>query len=138
MAAGGGAAGVDAVISTDALLRWLAGDPNIPMRAAVFLADGDVRIGVSAASFFEVSYRVAKGAFSFSMDQFESLLNRKGFAILSASDVHMRRGAVLFHAKSHNDVWDAIIAATADDYDAPVISPDPKFDTLAKHGRIWS
>ena len=125
-----------AVIASDPLMRWLSGDAqSLPVNVQDLLTDTDAEIGVSVATLYEVGLRIRQGRLDLDINEFEQLLVREGFTIIPATAFQMKRAGIV--EWENLDPWDRIIAMAAIEEEAPVISPDPRFDQLGVL-RVWS
>ena len=100
--------------------------------AKKLIADLDNEILVSAASIYEISYKVRLGklpeAAEFESDLVLNIENRLGYTLLPLEPESMMRAA-RFDDK-HGDPFDRMISAQAIQHHLPVLSTDPKLDAF--------
>jgi len=126
-------------------LLWSALKPNrIERWASDLIEHFDNEIHVSAASVYEISFKVRRGklieAAEFESDLITNI-ERLGFTLHSLEPEVMMRAARF--ADSHADPFDRMIAAHAILHDLPILSIDGKLDAfgvrrLKKPGRDFA
>lgn len=100
--------------------------------AKALIVDLDNEVLVSAASIYEISFKVRLGklpeAVDFESDLISNIENRLGFKVLPLEPESMMRAA-RFEDK-HGDPFDRMICAQAIQHHLPVLSTDPKLDAF--------
>jgi PIN domain nuclease of toxin-antitoxin system len=112
---------------------WAAIDPTLMEPwARKLLEDLDNEILVSAASVYEISFKVRLGklpqAANLESDLVLNIENRLGYTLLPLEPESMMRAA-RFDDK-HGDPFDRMISAQAIQHHLPVLSTDPKLDAF--------
>jgi PIN domain nuclease of toxin-antitoxin system len=100
--------------------------------AKKLMADLNNEILVSAASVYEISFKVRLGklpeAAEFESDLILNIEDRLGYTLLPLEPESMLRAARFQH--QHGDPFDRMIAAQAIQHHLPVLSTDPKLDAF--------
>lgn len=100
--------------------------------AKALIVDLDNEVLVSAASIYEISFKVRLGklpeAVEFESDLILNIESRLGFRVLPLEPESMMRAA-RFEDK-HGDPFDRMICAQAIQHHLPVLSTDPKLDAF--------
>lgn len=100
--------------------------------AKALIVDLDNKVLVSAASIYEISFKVRLGklpeAVEFESDLILNIESRLGFRVLPLEPESMMRAA-RFEDK-HGDPFDRMICAQAIQHHLPVLSTDPKLDAF--------
>lgn len=100
--------------------------------AKALIVDLDNEVLVSAASIYEISFKVRLGklpeAVDFESDLISNIENRLGFKVLPLEPESMMRAA-RFEDK-YGDLFDRMICAQAIQHHLPVLSTDPKLDAF--------
>jgi PIN domain nuclease of toxin-antitoxin system len=100
--------------------------------ARKLIEDFDNEIMVSAASVYEISYKVRLGklpeAADFESDLVLNIENRLGYKLLPLEPESMMRAARF--DDRHGDPFDRMISAQAIQHHLPVLSTDPKLDAF--------
>ena len=112
---------------------WSAIDPALMEPwARKLIEDFDNEIMVSAASVYEISYKVRLGklpeAADFESDLVLNIENRLGYKLLPLEPESMMRAARF--DDRHGDPFDRMISAQAIQHHLPVLSTDPKLDAF--------
>jgi PIN domain nuclease of toxin-antitoxin system len=112
---------------------WSAIDPSLMEPwARKLIEDLDNEILVSAASVYEISFKVRlgklPGAVEFESDLILNIENRLGYTLLPLEPESMLRAA-RFDDK-HGDPFHRMISAQAIQHHLPVLSTDPKLDAF--------
>jgi PIN domain nuclease of toxin-antitoxin system len=112
---------------------WSAIDPTIMEPwARKLIEDLNNEILVSAASVYEISFKVRLGklplAADFESDLVLNIENRLGYTLLPVEPESMMRAARF--EDQHGDPFDRMISAQAIQHHLPVLSTDPKLDAF--------
>ena len=114
------------------ILIWVAVRPRqIPPWAKALLEDLSNKVLVSAASIYEIGYKVRAGKLPDVAEFERDLLGNvaaMGYTIVDLSPVVMLRAARF--AAEHGDPFDRMIAAQAIHLDLELLSVDDKMDTF--------
>jgi PIN domain nuclease of toxin-antitoxin system len=125
------------LLDTHALIWWLSGDKQLPLRVRRTIAEEDNEIFVSAASAWEVAtkFRIGKlpGAGPLSVD-FAREIRQQGFVALPISIEHAQVAGALVGA--HRDPFDRMLIAQAREEKMALISNELAFDAFGVQ-RIW-
>lgn len=125
------------LLDTHALLWWLAGDAQLPVRARRAIADDRNEVLVSAASAWEVAtkHRLGKlpGAGPLAVD-FAREVQSRGFTPLAITPEQAQSAGAL--PGPHRDPFDRMLIAQARDERLAVVSNDTVFDDYAVP-RVW-
>lgn len=123
------------LLDTHAWAWSLMGSDRLSGRAIDAISGAD-SVLVSPISFFEISQKVRLGKWpemAVFLDRLPTLLEEQGGAVASLDpDICVTAGAM---AWPHRDPFDRLLAATALERDAPLVSADAVFDGLVH--RIW-
>lgn len=125
------------LLDTHALLWWLAGDEQLPLKVRKALADRRHEIVVSAASAWEVTTKHRLGklpmAGPLAVD-FDREVRRQGFTALPISMVHAQVAGAL--PGSHRDPFDRVLIAQAREERIALVSNERVFDDYGV-SRYW-
>lgn len=118
---------------------WAIYQPEkVPAAELQTIANAD-RVTVPTVCIYEIGQKVRlrkwEGMSPGRLDQL--LLDAEGRFELRELDVEIARRASLMNW-AHRDPFDRIIAATALELNAPLISPDPVFDRVDGLSRSWT
>lgn len=128
---------MDAIIATGPLYAWIDNRPEtFPASAHAAIIDSNFEIGVSAASFYELGVYAAEEGIALDLRRAEGLVVSRGFAVIPAT-ARIMTEAISLPTNDQNPFF-RIIAATANELKAAVISPDRRFDPIAQFGRLWA
>jgi PIN domain nuclease of toxin-antitoxin system len=122
-------------LSTNAILKWIAGDRNVPQSIVAILKRADSEFVCSAVSAYEIANKTRLGKLQRLTSPLSVLLEnlRVNVEPIEFSDM-MLAGELEWH---HRDPWDRIIAAQVMRFNIQLISSDTEFDSL-KIQRLWS
>lgn len=125
------------LLDTHALLWWLAGDEQLPLKVRKALADRRHEILVSAASAWEVTTKHRLGklpmAGPLAVD-FDREVRRQGFTALPISMVHAQVAGAL--SGVHRDPFDRVLVAQAREERLALVSNETVFDDYGV-ARYW-
>lgn len=125
------------LIDTHALLWWLAGDTQLPVRMRRVIDEESNVVVVSAATAWEITtkFRLGKlpGAREIAADVLGTILGH-GFYPLDISMAQAQRSGAL--PGPHRDPFDRMLIAQALDENIPIISNETIFDAY-KIERMW-
>ncbi|EPE93960.1 type II toxin-antitoxin system VapC family toxin [Rhizobium grahamii] len=115
----------------------LTDDSRLSAKATALITDAD-SVFVSPISFFEIGQKVRIGKWP-EMEPFinhlPSLLVEQGGRVAALAPEICLKGATL--AWEHRDPFDRLLAASALDFGAALISADEVFDTFPAVKRLW-
>lgn len=125
------------ILDTNALAMVLTGDDRLS-EALKDLIGSAPRASVCAISFYEIGQKVRLGKWDamarFAPDLVDIVI-ADGFDLISLSPDHATKASLLNW--SHRDPFDRMIAVTAMEEEADLISSDDAFDALAGVRRLW-
>lgn len=121
------------ILDTQVLYLWTVDDAALPPRVTSALADGRNHAAISAASYWEIAIKQAKGKLDWPQDGFETLLD-SSFRTLPITPRHAITAAQL--PQHHADPFDRILIAQAAAEDLIIVGGDPIF---ARYGAsvLW-
>lgn len=113
------------LLDTPVIYLWTVDDAALPARVVSTLSDARNHATISAASFWEIAIKHAKGKLDWPPDGFEVLLD-SSFAKLPISPRHaLAAGALPAH---HADPFDRALIAQAIAENLTIVGGDPVFD----------
>jgi PIN domain nuclease of toxin-antitoxin system len=125
------------LLDTHTLLWWMGDERRLSAKAQKAIASRASEIFVSAASAYEIAWKVRAGALPKAaalVMNFENELSNEGFLPLQISIEHGRRAGEL--AGAHRDPFDRLLAAQAIVEDMPIVSNDAQLAALGAN-RFW-
>ena len=125
------------LLDTHALLWWLTDSPELTKRARAMISDTKNTIFVSAASAWEIATKVRIGKLSVATElteDFDAQMEQESFRSLSISSSHAIRAGLL--PGIHQDPFDRMLIAQAQEQNVPIISNEVLFDAYGIR-RIW-
>ncbi len=111
------------LLDTNALLRWLAGDP-MESDATNRISDPDVLVAVSAVSIWEIAIKRVLGKLRFD-GSIPDEARRDGFEPLAISYEHAERAGGL--PPHHRDPFDRLLIAQAQVEGLMIVTSDGRF-----------
>ena len=112
------------LLDTQVIYLWMTDDAALPPRAIAALSDSRNQTSVSAASFWEIAIKHAKGKLDWPTDGFQTLLDSE-FRKLPISPAHaIAAGRLPAH---HTDPFDRLLVAQATAEAMTLIGSDPMF-----------
>lgn len=123
------------VIDTNALVFAITGSPQLSRDAAALLRDQTNRRLVCAASFYEIALKHVRGRLPVHPDDARRAVRLSRLELALANEDVMIVAATLDW--DNRDPWDRVIAATALELDAPVVTSDRAFETVPGLTRLW-
>jgi PIN domain nuclease of toxin-antitoxin system len=113
------------LLDTQAIYLWTVDDSALPRRVVAALSDSRNHACISAASFWEVAIKHAKGKLEWPADGFEALLD-SDFRKLPISPAHaIAAGGLPAH---HSDPFDRVLIAQATLEEMTLVGSDPVFE----------
>ena len=113
------------LVDTHVLLWWLRGDSRLGEPAATLLADSEVDAVVSAASFWEIAIKTARGKLRVTGDVIAAT-RESGFRTLAIeAEDGLAAGALPLH---HSDPFDRMLVAQALRRGMRILTSDGWFD----------
>ncbi len=115
------------LLDTHVLIWFAEGDNRLPLQIRSIILDQNNSIFVSYASIWEMAIKISLGKLivQFKMPEWESMLNEKGFSIISLNFQHFQHLINLpFH---HSDPFDRLLIAQAAEEDFTIITHDAIF-----------
>jgi PIN domain nuclease of toxin-antitoxin system len=112
------------LLDTQAIYLWTVSDTMLPPRVIAALSDTRNHAAISAASFWEIAIKHAKGKLPWPADGFQTLLD-SSFRKLPISPAHaVSAGRLPAH---HADPFDRILVAQAETEQMTLVGADPVF-----------
>ncbi|WOS67175.1 MULTISPECIES: type II toxin-antitoxin system VapC family toxin [Sinorhizobium] len=125
------------LLDTHAWAWSLTGDARLSAKATALITEA-ASVFVSPISFFEIGQKVRIGKWPEMkpfVNDLPNLLVEQGGRIAALAPEICLKGATL--EWEHRDPFDRLLAASALDLGAPLISADEVFDTLPAVKRLW-
>ncbi|MBO0767237.1 MAG: type II toxin-antitoxin system VapC family toxin [Solirubrobacterales bacterium] len=121
------------LLDTQAAYLWTVNSSALPESARTAIEDVRNRVTLSAASFWEISIKRAKGKLDWPEDGFEQLLQSR-FIKLAVTPQHgVAAGALPSH---HADPFDRVLIAQAQIEGLTLVGADPAFG-LYEVDTLW-
>ncbi|MDA8068842.1 MAG: type II toxin-antitoxin system VapC family toxin [Actinomycetota bacterium] len=112
------------LLDTQVVYLWTVADAALPQRVAAALSDARNHASISAASFWELAIKRAKGKLAWPPDGFDVLLD-SSFGSLPITPRHAIAAGQL--PPHHADPFDRILVAQAIAEDLTLVGGDPIF-----------
>lgn len=128
------------LLDTHAFLWYMAGDPQLSVKAKAFIDDRSNKRYLSTASLWEMAIKYSNGKPEL-MEPYELLIPRllhvNGIKILNINLMHLKEVANLpFPNRQHKDPFDRLIIAQSKVENMSLISNGSKFDAYGIQ-RLW-
>jgi PIN domain nuclease of toxin-antitoxin system len=127
---------MDLLIDTNAFLWFCEDNPNLSVKAKLYIENPNNRDFLSMASLWELAIKISlkKMKLKIPFERFIELIQENGFKLLPITSEHTLQVSKLeFH---HRDPFDRLIIAQGIVEDLPVVSVDENFDKY-QINRIW-
>lgn len=112
------------LLDTQVIYLWTVADTDLPARVVAALTDTRNHVAISAASFWEIAIKHAKGNLDWPPDAFDTLLE-SSFRMLPISPQHaIAAGRLPAH---HADPFDRVLVAQAQTEDMTLVGADAIF-----------
>jgi PIN domain nuclease of toxin-antitoxin system len=115
------------LLDTHVLIWWLQSSPALSQRSLDAIIDSRNTVAVSAATIYEIAFKVRLGRLSVFSSPREAL-STLGFHELPINLDHAERAASF--QLTHRDPWDRLLAAQAIIEDMTVVTRDPEIAAL--------
>ena len=113
------------LLDTQVIYLWLVSETELPPRVIAAVADSRNHVAISAASFWEIAIKHAKGKLAWPPEGFQTLLE-SSFRKLHISPEHaIAAGRLPPH---HADPFDRVLVAQAAIENMTLVAADPIFD----------
>lgn len=119
------------LLDSHIIVWWTEGSPRLGARARDLLEDGESRLYVSVASWWEIAIKKSLGRLQFDFDRTRNALDQREVAILPITMSYAEAAARL--KRLHSDPFDHMLVAQAIDESLVLLTRDVRLKPYGSH-----